>query len=115
VSDPVWQPRADVPVEPLETLIRTARQFIPLAQQEQSGGSFTKTLTLDLADWGNPSEVTMHCAVGRRSTFAGRTALEYLFDGSLASAKHYRSFRGQAVLDVESGAVLNIEFATNAR
>ncbi len=115
MSDPVWQPREGVPVEPRETLIRAARQLMPLVQQEQSGGTFTQTLMLDLADWGNPSEVKVHCTVGRRVNFVGRNALEYLFDGSIASAVQYRRFGGQAVLDIETGAVLDIDLTTNPR
>jgi len=115
VSDPVWQPRAGAPLEPLDMLIRAARQLLPLAQQEHSGGAFTKTLTLDLAEWGNPSEVTVRCSVGRPANLAGRTAIEYLLDGSLSSAVQHRSFRGQAVLDIETGAVLDIDFAANPR
>jgi hypothetical protein len=115
VVDTVWKPREGVPIEPLEMLIRAARQLIPLAQGEQNGGQFTKTLSLDLADWGNPSEVTVRCAVGRQSTFAGRTAVEYLFAGSLTGGVQYRSFRGQAFLDVDTGAVLAMEFDTDPR
>lgn len=111
----VWEPRAGTPVEPLEMLIRAARQLIPLAQQEPNGGEFTKILTLDLAAWGNPAQATIRCRVGRRSTFNGRSALEYLFGGSLAGAGQHRSFRGQAFLDIDTGAVLAIDFNSDPR
>lgn len=111
MADAVWKPRDGAPIEPIDALMRAARQLIPLAQSvETTGGRCSKTLSLDLADWGNPLEVTVNCTLGRQTAFAGRASLEFLFSGSIGGARQYRTFTGQALLDVGTGAVLAMEF-----
>jgi len=105
----VWQPREESPIEPLDALIRAARRLLPAVQ---ANGAFSKSFTLDLGDWGERAEVALSGALGSRSSFAGRTVVAYVFNGSIAGAGQQRRFGGEAVLDLETGAVLAMEFDT---
>ncbi len=105
----VWQPREDSPIEPLDALIRAARRLLPGVQGQ---GGFSKSFLLDLGEWGERAEVALSCTLGTRSSFAGRNVVAYVFNGTVAGAGQPRRFGGEAVLDLETGAVLAMEFDT---
>jgi hypothetical protein len=110
--DTVWQPREEPPVDPVETLIRAARRLLPGIQREtQEGkGAVARGFTLDLGEWGERAEVALSATIGARANFASRSVVAYLFNGSLTGIGQPRRFGGEALIDLETGAVLAMEF-----
>ncbi len=111
----VWQPRQGVPSEPVETLIRAARNVLPLAQGPDTlTGSIRRKFILDLAEWGNPAEVSLRCALQGVGEFGARKVLSYAMAGEVAAVGALRRFTGTAKVDVATGAFLDIEITPSA-
>lgn len=106
-----WRPRpTDIP-EPVEALHRATCRLLATKGQTETA---ERTAVIDLGEWGNPAEIRLVCQPGQLAAHRNRSVLSYRIDGTVAAAGAARLFGGQALIDRETYAVLDLQLNIGA-